>query len=123
MCKVCTRKWKKSPKGIESRKRGDRSEVGKARYARYRATEHYKQYAKKRYETMDTNKKKARYTVHNALRDGKLVRPDYCSRCKVKNWSDKRSMIEAHHYKGYQPEFWLTVQWLCTNCHKEADAL
>ena len=28
-------------------------------------------------------------------------------------------IIEAHYYKGYSPEYWLAVQWLCTDCHKE----
>lgn len=128
-CKTCKRKKKKewikkfktSPKGILSRKKYDRSEIGKAKYARYRATKKYKTYSSVRYRTMTESIKKARYSVHNAVRDGRLKRPRYCERCLVQDWGIKRTMIEAHHYKGYEPEHWLTVQWLCTNCHKEAD--
>lgn len=115
--------WKKTPKGIESRRRYDRSEIGKAKYARYRATKKYKEYSAKRYAEMPINKKKARYYIHNAVRDGKLIKPKNCKKCGIKDWGEKRSMIEAHHYKGYEPEFWLVVEWLCTNCHKEADVL
>lgn len=122
MCKDCIKRWKKSPKGIAYRRAYDRSELGKAKYARYRAKPEYKEYSKKRYATMDVNKKKARYYVHNAVRSGRLVRPKNCENCGIKDWGIKRSMIEANHYKGYQPKFWLVVQWLCTNCHKEADA-
>lgn len=117
-------KWnyKHSPNGIANRKKDDRSELGKARYIRYRAKPEYKIYAKKRYQTMDENKKKARYYIHNGIRDGKLIKPTNCEMCGVQDWGEKRSMIEAHHYKGYKPAYWLVVQWLCTDCHKEADA-
>lgn len=113
--------YKHSPAGIAYRKRADRSETGKAKYVRYRAKPEYKEYSKKRYAEMPRNVYKARYYIHNAIRDGKLIKPKNCEKCGIKDWGERRSMIEAHHYKGYEPEFWLIVQWLCTNCHKEAD--
>jgi hypothetical protein len=52
--------------------------------------------------------RKARRTVGNAVRGGRLVRPKVCSRCRE---SDK---IEAHHEDYSKP---LEVTWLCKKCH------
>mgnify|MGYP001187615889 CR=1 FL=1 len=116
------KKFKQSPRGKISEKKWNNSEKCRANIKKYRTTKRYKEYSKKRYDNMDINIKKARYYVHNAIRDGKLIKPNYCSRCLTKDWGKKRSMIESHHYKGYEPQNWLSVQWLCTNCHKEVDA-
>lgn len=113
--------YKKSIKGKLSAKRYNRSEAGKAHYKKYRAKPEYKEYSTLRYKNMPKNIYRARYYIHNAIRDGKLIKPENCENCGIKDWGEKRSMIEAHHYRGYEPEFWLVVQWLCTNCHKEAD--
>lgn len=126
-CVVCKKlrkqeskkRFKKTVKGIAARKRWDRSEKGKASYKRYRNTDKYRAYAKNRYKNTPENIKKAHYYVHNTIRDGKLVRLKNCQTCGIKDWGIKRSMIEAHHYKGYDQKFWLAVQWLCTNCHRE----
>jgi hypothetical protein len=117
--KEWSRKYKHSSKGIKARKKYDRSFVGKAKYKRYRATKKYKIYIRNYYKKIPVEVRKARYYVQNAVRDGRLIRPDRCEKCNKKDWGIKRSMIEAHHYKGYSPEFWLVVRWLCTDCHKE----
>jgi len=62
------------------------------------------------------HKIKARYTVSNALRDGRITRPDTCRECGVVG------NVEAHHHEGYDRENWLNVEWLCVPCHKKADA-
>ena len=31
-------------------------------------------------------------------------------------WCD-RGPTEAHHYLGYERQYWLTVRWLCRSCH------
>ena len=46
----------------------------------------------------------------NAIRDGKLVRPEKCSTC------DSTEKIEGHHDDYTKP---FDVRWLCESCHKE----
>lgn len=84
----------------------------KKTYQKFRSTEKYREYARNRYHKMSEQKKKARYFVTNAIRDGKIIRPEICERCKNKG------RIEAHHHKGYSIRHWLDIQWLCTPCHK-----
>lgn len=54
---------------------------------------------------------KARNKVRDALITGKLIRPRRCSKCLTK------CKPQAHHHKGYAPEFALDVIWLCRPCH------
>lgn len=108
----------KSERGKLSRHKYDRSVKGKEKYKRYRSKESYRLYTKSRYHSIEENVRKARYYASNAIRDGRLIRLDNCEICKVKDWGKKRSMIEAHHYKGYNKANWLDIKWLCTNCHK-----
>ena len=53
---------------------------------------------------------RARYAVNNALRRGKLVRPDVCDNCRG------GPRLEAHHHNGYENK--LDVRWLCRICHE-----
>lgn len=103
------------------RKKQDREPLAKARYQRYRNTKKYREYSRNRYHSQKENKKKARYYVSNGVRDGKLIRPSNCEKCGIEDWGEKRSVIEAHHYLGYEKSNWLKVQWLCTDCHKLAE--
>ncbi|HSZ58508.1 MAG TPA: hypothetical protein VK797_22770 [Tepidisphaeraceae bacterium] len=57
----------------------------------------------------------ARYHVANALRDGRLQKPERCQRC------GKRRRLTAHHHKGYARKHRLDVRWLCNGCHKIED--
>ena len=52
--------------------------------------------------------------VHRAVKRGVLTRPDHCARCGVE------TKPEAHHPRGYAPEHWLDVDWLCVDCHVAA---
>ena len=47
--------------------------------------------------------------VSNALRDGKLTKPDICSSCGC-----DCDRIEGHHHDYAQP---LNVTWVCKPCH------
>jgi hypothetical protein len=47
--------------------------------------------------------------VSNAVRDGRLDRPNRCSRC------NEKGRIEGHHEDYSKP---LEVIWLCTLCHR-----
>jgi ribosomal protein S27AE len=53
----------------------------------------------------------AQRKVANAVRDGKLNRPDKCQKC-----GSKKSKIQAHHPDYTKP---LEVEWLCTKCHAQ----
>jgi len=55
-------------------------------------------------------KYRANYAVGNAVRDGRLDKPDRCSRC-----NEKGRRIEGHHEDYSKP---LEVIWLCTLCHR-----
>lgn len=55
---------------------------------------------------------KAQGVLYRAVRDGKLQRPDTCSRC------GKKARIEAHHNDYSKP---LEVLWVCKPCHYLAD--
>lgn len=57
----------------------------------------------------------AHAAVRNAIRSGKMVRPQSCERCS----SEKN--IQAHHHRGYSAEFNLDVVWLCSGCHAVAN--
>lgn len=52
----------------------------------------------------------ARYTLGNAVRDGRVIRPDVCSKC-----GGNETRIEAHHHDYSKP---LDVEWLCFACHR-----
>ena len=53
---------------------------------------------------------KAHNAVNNAVRDGRLKRPDRCSLCL------KKGPVEGHH-ENYKKL--LEVDWLCACCHRQ----
>ena len=57
---------------------------------------------------------KARNAVSNAVRDGRLLRPDQCSHCHTK------CRPHGHHEDYSKP---LDVVWLCAACHRQFHAL
>lgn len=51
------------------------------------------------------------YKVYQkALRDGVLVRPNYCGNC------GRKCVVDGHHADYDLP---LVVQWLCRDCHQK----
>lgn len=54
----------------------------------------------------------ARDAVNKAIKDGVLIRPEYCELCKMK------CPIHAHH-PDYSKQ--LEVQWLCVGCHNKVE--
>ena len=62
------------------------------------------------YRKSNPDKYKATGSVNNAIRDGKLIRPNNCSCC------GKECKPQGHHW-SYEEENWLDVVWLCTQCH------
>lgn len=59
-----------------------------------------------------TKVKRAAHKVWYAIKTGKLVRPDACSRC------GKECRPEAAHHDYAKP---LDVIWLCRSCHRKWD--
>ncbi|QHJ79198.1 MAG: hypothetical protein [Caudoviricetes sp.] len=51
---------------------------------------------------------KARATVGNAIRDGRIFRPDHCEKCNTP------CNPHGHHDDYSKP---LSVRWLCSSCH------
>lgn len=50
--------------------------------------------------------------LNNAIRDGKITRPNYCSICY------STDQIEGHH-PSYDDGNELNVMWLCRRCHAD----
>jgi hypothetical protein len=57
----------------------------------------------------DPLKKKCRQALRNAVSSGRIVRPEVCSKCQIKN-----GIIQAHHHDYSKP---FEVAWLCSSCH------
>lgn len=53
---------------------------------------------------------KARRALSNAIRDGRVYRPDHCAHC------GKHCTPDGHHH-SYEEPYWLDVLWLCKPCH------
>jgi hypothetical protein len=62
-------------------------------------------------------KRKARYTINNALRSGLINRPEKCSVCGIYpgRGKDGRSLIQFHHYSYARKPF---GAFLCAQCHR-----
>lgn len=55
---------------------------------------------------------RARSSINNALRDGKLDKPERCQGCQ-----QAKDDIAAHHPDHHQAT---RVRWLCRSCHERA---
>lgn len=64
---------------------------------------------KKRRRQRNPDKDKARNKLSNAIRDGRVIRPEMCQMC------GKSCKPEAHHTDYSRP---LDVLWLCFICHR-----
>ena len=62
-----------------------------------------------KYAKLNKHKIRARYIATNALRDGKLTKPESCEQCQSLGLK-----IVKHHPDYSEP---LHVVWLCTKCH------
>jgi len=65
---------------------------------------------RKEYRRRFPKKARARSAVNNALRDGRLLKPNECQKC------DSTLAIHGHHDDYDKP---LEVQWLCAACHHQ----
>ena len=65
--------------------------------------------AKIAYTERNQIKRGASTMVRNAVRDGKLIKPDNCSDC-----GNEPKRLHGHHDNYAYP---LVVRWLCAGCH------
>ena len=82
-------------------------------YDRARGYRQGTEYQKRR-RLENPEKYKANYMISNALRGGRLLKPEVCAHC-----STATSRIEAHHPDYSRP---LEVVWLCSQCHSQLHA-
>ena len=61
--------------------------------------------------TKNIEKRVAHCAVSNAVRDGKLIKPSFCTKCGKSGCT-----IYGHHW-SYLPEHQLDVLWVCSSCH------
>lgn len=86
----------------------------KERHRRYLQTDKGKASQKKsKQKWLENNvvKRAANVIVRNAIRDGRLTKPDTCSVCGA-----GETRIHGHHDDYAKP---LEVTWLCPACHKQ----
>ena len=127
-CKICDlkqyAKYAKTEKGKQARRRAEqqRAKTEKRKMAqtkynkKYRRTENGKAIqaeALKRYAQKHPERLKAKRAVENAIKAGKLPRPDtfQCSYCP-------KQAEQYHHHKGYAQKHWLDVIPMCFLCHR-----
>lgn len=93
---------------------------GARRGNRKSSTEYARQYrqanmsrhvaVRRAWEARHPEKNAAQRAVRNAVRDGRLAKPDTCQRCGA------GGLIHGHHNDYSRP---LVVEWYCPKCHKE----
>lgn len=65
---------------------------------------------------------RARSVLNDWVKRGKIQVPQSCQSNGKYGVSCCEGELEAHHAWGYWPrKAWTTVEWLCKNCHAEAD--
>jgi hypothetical protein len=69
--------------------------------------------SRKKWLNQSPEKRAAHVILGNAVRDGRIEKPDHCSKCGKKEVSRR---IHAHHHDYTKP---VDVTWLCTQCHKD----
>jgi len=93
------------------RKRGNLEHRVKARqeYSKTDAGIEAHNRAKRKYTERNPERKRITSMVNNAVRDGKLIKPESCSEC------GSTGRIEGHHDDYNFP---LDARWLCSKCHR-----
>lgn len=94
-------RFQKDPKVRARHRRYQKTEAGKASMNR----------ARKKWLEENPMRRAASTMVNNAVRDGKLLKPDKCSECGASG------RIDGHHEDYNKP---LDVKWLCRSCHVKA---
>ena len=107
-CKECTKK------DVKKHREGNLEKIREYDRNRPNKIERVKNMTKYNRKMRDIfpEKYKAKNKVNNALRDGRIKRPDRCEFCGTE------CKPHAHHW-SYEEEHWLDVEWLCVVCHMQ----
>lgn len=70
----------------------------------------------RKWEKNNKLKKSAHWAIDYAVQTKKIIKPTTCQVCHHNS-----SIIEAHHYMGYEKENRLNVLWVCRGCHKKIE--
>lgn len=106
-CKSCTRA------DVRQHRRDPRYRDNVLAYDRLRGDRRtQEQIQKRRDETPLANT--ARSAVNNAVRDGRLFKPNRCEHC------GKADRLHGHHHDYSKP---FAVVWLCVACHRQHHAM
>ncbi len=74
----------------------------------------------KRYFNNNPMKYKARYSISNAIKLGKLNKP---SKCVHPLCEEKSLQYHWHHWRSYEKEDWFNVIELCFKCHMKMHSI
>ena len=97
------KRFKEDPKVRLRHKRYQSTEAGKASVSKSR----------EKWLSENPEKRAAHVIFGNALRGGKVSKPDICTSCGKKATGRK---MQAHHHDYTKP---LDVIWLCSMCHSK----
>ena len=89
-----------------------RQEANKA-YARTERGKEVSARARGKWLSQNPEKRAAHIILGNAVRDGRISKPEICEQCGDKPTSRR---LHAHHHDYALP---LVVQWICAKCHGE----
>lgn len=106
-CKDCTKN------DVFKRRHGSQSRERVLAYDRKRGSRQDHSYHA-RHREQNKVQYRARTAVSNAVRDGRIKKPDRCAHCNA------TGRVEGHHRDYSKP---LVVTWLCSACHKQLHAL
>ena len=70
------------------------------------------------YRTRNALKHRARKVCTLAILSKKIVQPDHCEWC---NGPALPKELQAHHWRGYDPEHWLDVKYVHRTCHLKCE--
>lgn len=113
----------------EARRRYERTAKGRARRRRYVHTERGKAAAARVYHSpagqrrcawLDIRQQRACRAVKEAIKREEIKPPRNCQRCggpPTPHRRNRRGLV-ANHYRGYERENWLDIEWICVPCHK-----
>jgi len=112
-CKSCHKAYNQSERNKAYQKSYAQSPEGKIAHKRYAQSKKGKT-RQNRFFARHPNYTKAMSTVNDAVKAGKLSRPDTlpCHYCP-------KQAQQYHHHKGYDPEHWLDVLPACRDCHSK----
>ena len=102
-CKECKRKYARLRQRTEAVRAYDRRRAKLPHRKELRAK------INRRWSQKHPERKKAHSAVNNAVRDGRLDKPDACEDC-----GKEGVLLHGHHEDYSQP---LEVEWLCVPCH------